>query len=148
MSEDNYANNYGLGALVGGGLLAGLLAASAKRKPATKLGRAEAASAELANLARDLEGMLADATCLLGDPEARATIEPFSAEVSAAVGEVLLLRRRALLARSRLHALAWPAVRRCGVRLAAAVAAREAEVEAILALPEDPVTEEKGEVRT
>lgn len=124
------------GALLGGGLY-GILAGLGRkeREPETKREKAKAALDELAGLREDLESMTVDADCLLGS-EAQGTIAPFNAEVNAMVGDILTLRRRVLLAKAKLHAFSIPKVRESLQRLTKEVEEAEADVAAILLMPD------------
>lgn len=140
------AKDQGLGwaGMLGGlglfGAMAGLGLGRTK-KPKTKIQRACAESQRLSDLARALEDMLADGQVLLGT-EGQGTLSTFNAEVNEIVGKIVLLRRRALLIRTKVHAMAFPKLKKDVAKFEAAIAASEKEVEAILALPDVSPEEE------
>ncbi len=124
------------GALLSGGFFGMLGGLGRKPKePETKREKAAAALDELSCLYDDLESMTVDANCLLGS-EAQGTTSPFNAETNALVGEIVLLRRRVLLTKARLHAFSIPKVRESLQKIAKEVEEAEAEVATILLMPD------------
>lgn len=107
----------------------------------TKRERAIKAADNLAGLCDVLESMTRDAECLLGS-EAQGTISPFNAEVNVAVGEIALLRRRAMIVKSRLHSIVFPRIQEDIKKIAAQVSEAEGRVTEILAMPDMSPEEE------
>lgn len=106
-----------------------------RRNPETKRERAQAVSNELSDLCDALESMTRNADCLVGS-EAQGTLSPFNAEVNAVVAEIAVLRRRALLAKSRLHAWTFPKIKDDLKRLVQKLDDAESEAAQVLAMPD------------
>lgn len=136
----------GLGAMGAMGGLMGLMGGLGRRRePETKREKALAASETLSDLCDTLEDMTRNAECLIGS-EAQGTISPFNADVNAVVGEIAVLRRRAMIVQARLHAITFPKIKDDLQKVTKKLEEAEAAVTQVLAMP-DLTPEQEAEIK-